>query len=385
MIGVDVGPGHPMSTRIPREPKFAAAVEHAEQSCVHDVRGPVRLIRRAWSTASPLPTDPRPFDRLLRKSRSPMPQQSVRCAEHRGLSDTRGDASMTKRVRTGPPWTFGVYGRRTREGPRQSSTPPCAAPAHPEVLVSVVTTRHASALVVRLDREGKRNAIDAEITAGIDAALGELESDDLLRVGVITGGESVFSAGTDLRVTDRSRLRTDSGGEYGIIRRRRTKPLIAAVEGAALGGGMEIVLSCDLVVASSTARLGLPEVSRGVIAACGGLFRAGRSLPLQVANELLLLGEPIGAERAHQLGFVNRVTEPGGALAEAMRLAERIARNAPVAVRESLLAARASAGIDDDVGWQTSDAAVAIVAASEDASEGPRAFFEGREPRWSGR
>lgn len=251
--------------------------------------------------------------------------------------------------------------------------------------MSVVTTRHTSTLVVRLDREAKRNAIDAEVTDGIDAALGELELDDDLRAGVVTGGESVFSAGTDLRVTDRSGLRTEGGGEYGIIRRRRTKPLIAAVEGAALGGGMEIVLSCDLVVASSTARLGLPEACRGVIAACGGLFRAGRSLPLQIANELLLLGEPIGAERAHQVGFVNRVTEPGGALAEALRLAQRIAQNAPISVRESLLAARAAAGVDDDLDWRISDAAVTIVAASGDASEGPRAFFEGREPRWSGR
>lgn len=249
----------------------------------------------------------------------------------------------------------------------------------------VVTTRHGSTLVVRLDREAKRNAIDAAVTAGIDDALRALEADDDLRVGVITGGESVFSAGTDLRVMDRGTLRSEAGGEYGIIRRHRTKPLIAAVEGVAVGGGMEIVLSCDLVVASSTSVFGLPEVCRGVIASCGGLFRTGRSLPLQVANELLLLGEPIGADRAHQLGFVNRVTEPGGALEEAVRMAERIAENAPVAVRETLLAARAAAGVDDDLAWQVSDAAVAIVAASEDASEGPRAFFEGREPRWSGR
>jgi enoyl-CoA hydratase len=248
--------------------------------------------------------------------------------------------------------------------------------------VPVERTRQGRVLVITLRREEKRNAIDEEMALGIDAALNELEDDDGLWVGVLTGGTDVFSAGTDLQVG--SGPPTERGGPYGIIRRRRSKPLIAAVEGAALGGGMEIVLACDLVVASTTACFGLPEVRRGLLALYGGVFRSARSLPLNVAKEIVLTGDPIDAGRAESCGLVNAVTEPGGALDGALALAGRICANAPVAVRQSLQLIEACAAAEDSA-WPLTDEAMAVVMASEDAREGRAAFLEHRPPQWRGR
>jgi enoyl-CoA hydratase len=247
--------------------------------------------------------------------------------------------------------------------------------------VPVECARRGPILVLSLQREEKRNAIDEEMALGIDGALNDLEDDDELWVGIITGTRTVFSAGTDLRVGSGSG--TERGGPYGIIRRHRSKPLIAAVEGAALGGGMEIVLSCDLVVASSTATFGLPEVRRGLLALYGGVFRSARSLPLNVAREIVLTGDPIDAVRAERHGLVNAVTEPGGALEGALELAERICANAPVAVRQSLQLI-AACGASEDAAWPLSDQAMAAVMASEDAGEGRAAFLEHRPPQWRG-
>jgi len=240
-----------------------------------------------------------------------------------------------------------------------------------------------SVLVITLRREAKRNAIDAQLTAGIDAALDRLEDDPGLRVGILTGGAAMFSAGTDLVRT--AGPPTARGGEYGVIRRARRKPLIAAVEGFALGGGMEIVLACDLVCASRGTRFGLPEVQRALVPTCGGLFRPVRSLPLNVARELVLTGDPLDAERAWQLGFVNRLTEPGGALDAALELAERICRNGPVAIDQSLAVLRNVADADAERFWALSDAATAAIYRSEDAREGRDSFVERRPPRWTGR
>jgi enoyl-CoA hydratase len=183
----------------------------------------------------------------------------------------------------------------------------------PSDISTVRRERRGRVLVVRIEREAKRNAIDTVTAHGIDEALNLLDDDDELWAGVITGTTTVFSAGTDLR--DGAGRPTERGGEYGLIRRRRNKPLIAAVEGPAFGGGFETALACDLVVASRTARFALPESRRGVVASSGALFRAMRALPVNVAKELLITGAELDADRAHQLGFVNRVTEPGGALA----------------------------------------------------------------------
>jgi enoyl-CoA hydratase len=248
--------------------------------------------------------------------------------------------------------------------------------------VPVERARRGRVLVIELQREEKRNAIDEDTALGIDDALNELEDDDRLWVGVLTGGTNVFSAGTDLRVG--SGPGTERGGPYGIIRRRRSKPLIAAVEGVALGGGMEIVLACDLVVASTTASFGLPEVRRGLLALYGGVFRSARSLPLNVAKEIVLTGDPIDAVRAERCGFVNAVTGPGGALEGALQLAERICANAPVAVRQSLQLIEASSG-SEEMAWSLTADAMAVVMASEDAREGRTAFLEHRPPEWRGR
>jgi enoyl-CoA hydratase/carnithine racemase len=203
--------------------------------------------------------------------------------------------------------------------------------------------------VVTLDRPEKRNAMDAEMTAALDDALNRLDDDPAVRVIVLASSSKVFSAGTDLRTG--SGGPTGRGGPYGIARRAHGTPIVAAVEGAALGGGFEIVLACDLVVASTGASFGLPEVSRGVVATCGGLFRAPRALPLNLATELLLTGDPIDARRAAELGLVNRMTEEGGALREAVALATRIARNSPVAVAATLRAVHLHAGALDQLGW----------------------------------
>jgi len=247
---------------------------------------------------------------------------------------------------------------------------------------TVHSERRGRVLVVRIDREAKRNAIDSITTSGIDAALNLLEDDDQLWAGVITGTTAVFSAGTDLR--DGTGGPTERGGEYGVIRRRRDKPLIAAVEGPAFGGGFEIALACDLVVASRTARFALPESRRGVIASSGALFRAMRALPLNVAKELLITGAVLDADRGYQLGFVNRVTEPGQALTVALELAADICASSPVSVRTSLSAIAAQHDAADTAGWDVTAQSVERVKASDDLREGVSAFFEKREPRWSG-
>jgi enoyl-CoA hydratase len=243
----------------------------------------------------------------------------------------------------------------------------------------VQAERTGRLLVVRMCREAKRNAVNRRLADELDAAFNLLEDDDGLWAGVLTGTGSVFCAGSDL--TAGGDYVTERGGEYGLIRRRRRKPLIAAVEGPALGGGLELVLACDLVVASRTARFGLPEVSRGVVASCGALFRAPHALPANLARELLLTGEPIDADRAREAGLVNVVTEPGGAVPAAVALGERICANAPVAVQASLVAVNRWLAAAEEFGWQVTADAVAAIGASEDYREGIAAFLEKRPRR----
>ena len=200
----------------------------------------------------------------------------------------------------------------------------------------VTTERRGRILVARLDRPEKRNAMNAEMTRGLDDAMNELEDDDALWAGVLAGADGVFSAGSDLR--DGQHNTTERGGPYGVVRRRRAKPLVAAVDGLAYGGGFEMVLACDLVVASRRASFALPEVKRGLFALYGGPLRAAHALPLNVARELALTGDPLAAERAERLGLVNVLCEEGRAVDEAVALAERICANGPVAVRATLRA-----------------------------------------------
>ncbi len=238
-------------------------------------------------------------------------------------------------------------------------------------------------LTITMVRHDKRNAIDGPMTLALDAALNRLDDDPELWVGILTGGPDFFCAGTDMAAT--SGPPTERGGVYGVVGRTRAKPLIAAVEGFAYGGGFEVVMACDLVVAADDARFGLPEVRRGLVATSGALFRASRVLPLNVAKELLFTGNDLGPAEANRLGLVNRVTPPGGALDGARELAAEITANAPVSVQQSLRVVEALAGADDERGWELTRQARRTIGESEDSTEGVAAFFEKRPPRWSGR
>jgi enoyl-CoA hydratase len=249
--------------------------------------------------------------------------------------------------------------------------------------MSVEVTRHGRVLVVQIARPEKRNALNEAVSLGIDAAMNELEDDPELWCGVLTGGPTVFSAGADL--SSGVGEPTERGGIVGLINRQRTKPLVAAVEGFALGGGLELVLCCDLVIASREAQFGLPEVKRGLMPDFGGAFRIGRYLPANVARELLLTGDRLGAERAERLGFVNEICEPGQALERALVMAERICVNAPLAVREALGLLNRELNGDEEELWERSHAAHARLLATEDVREGVGAFFERRDPKWAGR
>lgn len=235
--------------------------------------------------------------------------------------------------------------------------------------------------IVTLDRPDKRNAMNPEMTAQLDDALNNLDDDPSVHAIVLTGAGPAFCSGTDLAAG--SGGPTARGGPYGIARRVRVTPLIAAVEGPAVGGGFEIVLACDLVVAAETATFGLPEVTRGVVATCGALFRGPRVMPPVIAAELLLTGDPIDAARAAALGIVNRVVPAGEARDAAVEMARRIVRNSPVAVRATLRALHTNLALNDHLGWLTTDDATRTVLSSPDAAEGKRAFLERREPRWS--
>jgi enoyl-CoA hydratase len=246
--------------------------------------------------------------------------------------------------------------------------------------LSVDVERDGAVGVITLNRPNHRNAFNNELTQSLSRALDELDDDPEIRVGILAASGPVFCAGTDMH--EKASPSPDRGGEYGLIRRRRTTPLIAAVDGPAYGGGCELVLACDLVVASSRARFGLPEVSRGLVATCGGLFRTQDRIPPVIAAEMVLTGDPLAAERAYQLGLVNVFVGSGSPLEGARILATRITKNSPDAVTASLRALHAARQSDEGIGWTATGQAIAEMAVSPDRGEGVEAFFAKREPRW---
>jgi enoyl-CoA hydratase len=248
--------------------------------------------------------------------------------------------------------------------------------------------QHGRVAVLRINRPEARNAVNADVASSMEAGIDRLEDDPDTWVGVVTGEGPVFSAGADLKAIASGQaggLQTAKGGFGGIANRKRTKPIIAAVDGPALAGGCEIALACDLIVASKAARFGLPEVKRSLAAAAGGLFRLPRSLPPKIAMEVVLTGDPISAEKAYEHGLVNELVEPGEALTAALALAERICANAPLAVRASREVVLAAQTADDETLWRMSGEAMGKLASTEDFAEGPRAFIEKRAPQWKGR
>jgi enoyl-CoA hydratase len=251
---------------------------------------------------------------------------------------------------------------------------------------AVLTERRDGVLVVTLNRPDQRNAVNAALAEGVGTAMDTLDADPELRVGVLFGAGKGFSAGMDLKafVRGESPYYGDRGFA-GLCQRPPEKPLIAAVEGFALAGGLEIALACDLIVAAAGARLGIPEVKRGLTAAAGGLVRLPRRIPFHIAMELALTGDPIDAERAAALGLVNEVAEPGGALDAALALAARITANGPLALVASkrVLVEQQDWSLDEL--WQRQGEITGAVNTSEDAREGATAFAEKRAPVWKGR
>jgi enoyl-CoA hydratase len=260
-----------------------------------------------------------------------------------------------------------------------------------EPLSDCVTLRRPAPHValITIERPEARNAVNAAVAQGIARGVDVTEADVDTWVVIVTGaGGKSFCAGADLKEVAVGRamtLRTEQGGFAGFTHRERGKPWIAAVDGFAVGGGCEIALACDMIVAAETAVFGLPEPKRGLIAAAGGIYRLPRVLPRQIALELIATGADLPATRAHQLGMVNRLAPAGQVVEEALKLAAQVCACAPVAVAESLKVARVAADYDDATLKQQSVKATERNAQSADYQEGPRAFIEKRAPQWSGR
>jgi enoyl-CoA hydratase/carnithine racemase len=251
---------------------------------------------------------------------------------------------------------------------------------------SVLFESRDGVAIITLNRPEARNAMNREMAEAMASALDEFEDEPGFRVAVLTAVGPVFCAGMDLKAFAASGERpvTAGRGAFGLVERPPAKPLIAAVETLAIGGGFEIALACDLIVASKQASFGLPEVKRGLVAAGGGVVRLPRRIPRNVAMEMVLSGQPVGAERAFELGLVNRIVEVGQSLEEACRWAAEIVRNAPLAMQASKVLVDMAMGWPSDQLFSYQAPYVDAVRASVDAAEGARAFVEKRPPVWVG-
>ena len=246
---------------------------------------------------------------------------------------------------------------------------------------AVLTERRGRVMVITLNRPEAMNAINGALSEGLWSAVQELDSDSGLTAGVVTGAGKGFCSGMDLKAFSRGE---DIGPMLEFVQNGAAKPLVGAIEGFALAGGLELALSCDLLVAARGAKLGIPEVGVGLFAAGAGLFRLPGRVGYGTAMEMAITGDPITAEEAADHGLVSRLTEPGEALGAALVLAERIARNAPLAVAASKQLIRATQGATEEELWKIQRPHMATVWKSGDAKEGPRAFAEKRPPEWTG-
>jgi len=253
----------------------------------------------------------------------------------------------------------------------------------------VLRERRGHIEILTLNRPDARNAINGAVARAFSSFMDELTDDDDCWVVVITGsGEKAFSAGMDLKAFssgEGAEILEAKGGFAGLTRRDFPKPMIAAVNGPALAGGLEVMLSCDLVVAAEHATFGIPEAKRGLIAAAGGLIRLPVRLPMAVALELAMTGDTIDAARALALGLINKVVPAGSVLTEALALAERIAANAPLAVRYSKSVMKRATGVPEAEAWEINQEVMDIVFGSADAMEGASAFAQKRAPDWQGK
>ncbi len=250
----------------------------------------------------------------------------------------------------------------------------------------VLTERHDGVLTITINRPAQKNAVSREVAVQLASVLDLLDNDPTLSVGVLTGAGETFSAGMDLKAFATGQTPILPGrGFGGLTQAVVRKPLIAAVEGWALGGGFEMVLACDLIVAAQDAKFGLPEVKRGLIAGEGGVIRLPKRIPYHVALKVLLTGEPISAADAKQYGLVSELTESGAALAGAQELARRIAVNAPLALARVKQVLRETQGLNDTEAFTRQSEHAAGLLDTEDAHEGALAFAEKRAPVWRGR
>ena len=250
----------------------------------------------------------------------------------------------------------------------------------------VLTERHEGVLTITINRPAQRNAVNREVAVQVASALDLLDSDPSLSVGVLTGAGGTFSAGMDLKAFANGQTPILPGrGFGGVTQAVVRKPLIAAVEGWALGGGFEMALGCDLIVAAEDAKFGLPEVKRGLIAGEGGVIRLPQRIPYHVALKVLLSGEPLSAVDAKQYGLVSELTASGAALAGAQELARRVAGNAPLALAKVKQILRETQGLNDAEAFVRQAQDAHSLLDSDDAHEGALAFVEKRAPVWRGR
>jgi enoyl-CoA hydratase len=241
-------------------------------------------------------------------------------------------------------------------------------------------------LLIRMHRPHRRNAFDGSTAQALEASIDAYEDDPQLRCAILTGSDIVFSAGQDLIAAANGDMgSTKRRGGFGIMAQPPTKPIIAAVEGHALAGGLELCLACDLIVASRTAMMGIPEAARSLVAIGGGCFRLPRRIPYHLAMELALTGKPWPATRMAEIGLVNRLTEPGAALAGAVELARELLAAGPLAVRASKQIVQHAYDWADSDGWTKQMEYAGPVMRSEDLQEGLTAFAEKRAPQWKGR